>query len=140
MIEWSNGGTKQCIGKVDILLRSFLHVVLFFVSPGGGKDFVYSPVNVNATIHCTVNNTNLVWEVDGLALDSNVQGPQLHARGLFQSETTSLDGVAESSVIVFGNQELNNNTKICCQSFVNGRKEKCATRMVRQLPMIVRKL
>ena len=37
--------------------------------PGDGKKFVYSPVDVNATLHCAVNNTIPVWEIDGLALD-----------------------------------------------------------------------
>ena len=32
---------------------------LFLVRPGDGEEFVYSPVNVNATLHCAVNNTNL---------------------------------------------------------------------------------
>ena len=92
--------------------------------PGDGEEFLYSPVNVNAIIHCAVNNTNLAWEIDGFALDSSVQGLQLSSRGIFQSgPTTSSDGVTSSSVIVFGSRELNNNTRICCQSFVNGLKK-----------------
>ena len=101
--------------------------------PGDGEEFVYSPVNVNATLHCAVNNTNLAWEVDGLELNSLVQGPQLNSRGIFQSgPTTSSDGVTSSSVIVtlFGSKELNNNTRICCQSFVNELNENCTTLIV----------
>ena len=41
---------------------------------------VYSPVNVNATLHCAVNNTNLAWEVDGLALDSPVERSQEYSK------------------------------------------------------------
>ena len=89
---------------------------LFLVRPGDGEEFVYSPVNVNATLHCAVNNTILEWDVDGYTFDSPVQGPQLNSRGIFQSgPRISSDGVTSSSVIVFGNRELNNNTRICCQ-------------------------
>ena len=104
---------------------------LFLVRPGDGEEFVYSPVDVNATLHCTVNNTNLVWEVTGLSLDSPVQGPHLNSRGIFQSgPIISSDGVTSSSVIVFGSRELNNNTRICCQSFVNEPKDNCTTLIV----------
>ena len=62
--------------------------------PGDGEEFVHSPVGVNATLHCTVNNTLLEWEIDGYTLDSAVRGPQLNSRGIFQSgPTTSSDGV-----------------------------------------------
>ena len=99
--------------------------------PGDGEEFVYSPVNVNATLHCAVNNTILVWEVDGATLDSSIQGPQLNSRGIFQSEPIiSSVGVTSSSVIVFGSRELNNNTWICCQSVVNELKENCTTLIV----------
>ena len=104
---------------------------LFLVRPGNGEEFVYSPVDVNATLHCAVNNANLAWEVDGLALDSPVEQSQLNARGIFQSgPTISSDGVTSSSVIVFGSRELNNNTRICCQFFVNGLKKNCSTLIV----------
>ena len=103
----------------------------FLVRPGDGEEFVYSPVNVNATLHCAVNNTNLAWEVGGLAFDSDVQRPQLNARGKFQSgPIIPSDGVTSSSVIVFGSRELNNNTRICCQTFVNELKEKCTTLII----------
>ena len=104
---------------------------LFLVSPGDGEEFVYSPVGVNATLHCAVNNTILEWDVDGLAFVSDVQRPQLHSRGIFQSgPIKSADVVSSSSVIVFGSRELNNNTRICCQSFVNELKENCTTLIV----------
>ena len=101
------------------------------VRPGGGEEFVYSPVNVNATLHCAVNNTNLEWEVDGLAFDSDVQRSQLNSKGIFQrGPIVSPGGVISSSVIVFGSRESNNNTRICCQSFVNEFKENCTTLIV----------
>ena len=99
--------------------------------PGDGERFVSSPVNVNATLHSAVNNTNLYWEVDGLALDSDDQGLQLNSRGILQSgPIISSDGLTSSSVIVFGSRELNNNTRICCQIFVNVLKEICTTLIV----------
>ena len=84
--------------------------------PGDDERFVSSPVNVNATLHCAVKNTNLYWEVDGLTLDSDDQGLQLNSRGILPSgPIISSDGLTSSSVIVFGSRELNNNTRICCQ-------------------------
>ena len=108
----------------------FLPVVLFLVRPGEGAEFVYSPVDVIATLHCAVKNTILEWKVNELSLDSAVQGLQLNSRGIFQSEpTTPSDGVTSSSVTVFGSKELNN-TRICCQSFVNELKENCTTLII----------
>ena len=110
-----------------------LKIALFLVRPGDGEERVYSPVDVNATLHCAVKNTNLAWVVDGLVLDSPVQRPQLNSRGiiLFQSgPIISSDGVTSSSVIVLGSRELNNNTRICCQSFVNELKENCTTLII----------
>ena len=114
-----------------IVSTNEVNSVLFWVRPGDGEEHVYSPVNVNATLHCTVNNSDLVWEVDGLVLDNLVQGRQLNARGIFQSGPIIPSvGVTSSSVIVFGSRELNNNTRICCQSFVNELKENCTTLIV----------
>ena len=99
--------------------------------PGDGEEFVYSPVNVNATLHCAVNDTILAWDVDGLSLDHPVQGHQLNSREIFQSgPIITSDGVTSSSVLVFGSRELNNNTRICCQSFVNELKETCTILIV----------
>ena len=104
---------------------------LFLVRPGDGEEHVYSPVNFNATLHCAVNNINLAWKVDGFSFDSPVQGPQLNSREIFQSGLiVPSNGVTSSSVIVFGSRELNNNTKICCQSFVDELKENCTTLIV----------
>ena len=114
-----------------IIIHLTLYLVLFLLRPGDGKEFVYSPVNVNATLHCAVNNTFLVWVVDGLAFDSPVQRPHLNSRGIFQSgPTIQSDGVTSSSVIVFGSRELNNNTRICCQLFVDELKENCTTLII----------
>ena len=123
--------TVQFFSLLFLLYRIVSTSNHFLVSPGDGEEFVYSPVNVNATLHCAVNNTNLVWEVSGLNLDSPVQRPHLNLRGIFQSgPLISSDGVTSSSVIVLGSRELNNNTRICCQSFVNELKENCTTLIV----------
>ena len=101
------------------------------VRPGDGAEFVYSPVGVNATLHCVVNNTILAWDIDGLALDHPVQGPLLNSRGIFLSEpSVSSDGLKVSNVTVFGNRELNNNIRVYCQSLVNGLKENCTTLII----------
>ena len=92
---------------------------------------MYSPLNVNATLHCAVNNTNLFWEVDGLALDSPVQGRLLHSRGIFQhGQSTSSNGVTESTVLVLGNQHSNNNVRICCQSVIVNRLYEICTILI----------
>ena len=97
------------------------------VRPAEGKEFVYSPVEVNATIHCAVNNTYLGWEVDDLILDSELHRPVFRSREIFQDgPVTSSDGVTTSNVKVFGNIERNNNIRICCQSVVkNELNERC---------------
>ena len=90
---------------------------IFLESPGGGEDFVYSPVDVNATFYCAVNSSNVLWVVNMLAFDSNLQRQTLHSRQIFQTEpVTSSDGVTRSSVTVFGNLAVINNSRICCQS------------------------
>ena len=92
-------------------------VGIFIESPGGGKDLIYSPVDVNATFHCAVNNTHILWVVNMLAFDSPTHRRILHSRQIFQTEpVTSSDGVTRSSVTVLGNLAVNNNSRLCCQS------------------------
>ena len=103
------------------------------VRPGDGEEFVYSPVEVNATIHCAVNNTMLAWEVDGLNFDNDFKRNELHSRGIFQNELIfSTNGVTASSLIVFGNIEMNSNIRICCESLVMRRKprQNCTTLII----------
>ena len=99
-IKWTNGGTINnkdrhvCCPKLLLFLIEF-----FLVKPGGGEEFVYSPIEVNATIYCAVNNTSLGWEVDDLILDSELHRPVFQPRGIFQEgPVTSSDGVTTSSV------------------------------------------
>ena len=84
--------------------------------PGAGEEFVYSPVEVNATIHCAVNNPNLYWGVDELNFAE--LGPALHLREIFHRTNTSSVGITTSTVKVSGNIETNNSTKVCCRSLV----------------------
>ena len=102
---------------------------MFIERPGGGEDFVYSPVDVNATFHCAVNNTILFWDIDMLFFDNAIHGGILNSREIFQSEqVTSSDGVTRSNVTVFGSLMDNNNTRICCQSLVgNEVYQNCTT-------------
>ena len=101
----------------------------FLERPGNGQPYVYSPVNVNITLHCAVINTlSLVWEVDGLALDSQGQRQVLQSRRIFQNGPIDTSGVRKSNVTVFGDSELNNNIRICCQSLINlNIEETCVT-------------
>ena len=92
---------------------------------------MYSPVDVNATFHCAVNNTILFWYIDMLLFDNSIHGGMLlNSREIFQSEqVTSSDGVARSNVTVSGSSMVNNNTRICCQTLVENNEidKKCTT-------------
>lgn len=101
---------------------------LFIVSPGDGEEFVYSPVGVNATLHCAVNSTILTWSIDDrLTFENPAQKLVLDSKEIYRSgPTISTDGIMVSSVTVYGKSE-NNNTRICCQTNVNGLKENCTT-------------
>ena len=43
--------------------------------PGDGEESVYSysPIGVNTTLHCAVNSTNLLWVVDMLHFDVDIE-------------------------------------------------------------------
>ena len=116
---------------VTLITQWLHHLDFFLVRPGVGEEFVYSPIEVNATIHCAVNNTNLVWNVDGLATDSEVARPVFNSRGIFQSTTIASERIMNSILIVFGNEELNNNSRICCQSLVGLKlRDACTTLII----------
>ena len=104
---------------------------LFIESPGDGEEFVYSPVGINATLHCAVNSTILAWFIDDrLTFENPSQKLVPHSRGIYQSgPTTSMNGLKVSSVTVYGDSE-NNNIRICCQSFVNELQENCTTLVI----------
>ena len=100
------------------------------IRPGDGEEFVYSPVEINATIHCAVNNTFLYWIVDEVNLDIEHTRAVLHSRGIFQTIHLSLDGVTTSHVIVFSNVEMNNNTRLCCRSLMGLDLEEACTHLI----------
>ena len=91
---------------------------LFLVRPGDGEQFVYSPVDVNATLHCAVNNTYMSWIIDQLSFeinDNSYRGRLIKSRGIFQSKSR-FGTITESSLTVDGDINVNNGTLICCQS------------------------
>ena len=91
--------------------------VLFLVRPGNGDTPVYSPIDVNTTLHCVVNSSELEWEINGSNFKSSFRRQQLNLRHIYEGpEQTSGDTTTYSSVIIFGNIR-NNGTMICCQVF-----------------------
>ena len=104
-------------------------ILLFLVRPGDGEEFVYSPVDINATLHCAVNNTNLFWIIDGLNFDIEIARNLLHSREIFWTPATS-EGIMESAVTVFGNTETNNNTQICCLTLQRSQEQACTTLII----------
>ena len=85
------------------------------VRPGDGEHYVYSPVDVNATLHCAVNNTLLSWNVDGFNFDNAFERLILNSRGVFQTTHTT-EALSNSTLTVFGDIDVNNNIIICCES------------------------
>ena len=95
---------------------NYLDIVL--VSPGGGRDYIYSPIGENATLECTVSSDDLSWEVDDLHFES--YSTILNERGIIQSaneQTTSSEGLS-SVLLVLGNMAENNDSKVCCLTLV----------------------
>ena len=106
---------------------------VFLVAPGDGKEFVYSPVGVNATLQCAVSNAELVWAIDfPEPLFFGHHSRVLNSRGIFQNGdiNTSSDGVTISSITVFGNREMNNNTRICCQAIMGTMLPQNCTKLI----------
>ena len=118
--------------KISMLLKKVISIPieLFLVRPGEGEEFVYTPVEINATIHCAVNSTFLYWIVDEFNFDIEHTRAVLHSRGIFQTTNTSSDGVTTSHVIVFGNTEMNNNTRLCCRSLMELDLEEACTHLI----------
>ena len=132
------GGDLQCrygsVGTLSITLSIYAYkntynIDIFLVRPGDGEEFVYSPVDVNATLYCAVNTTNLFWIVDDLNFDVSFDRNRLHSRGIFRSPATS-EGTMESVVKVFGNTETNNNIQICCKSFLGSQRQQTCTTLI----------
>ena len=101
---------------------------IFLISPGGGRDYTYSPVGVNATLECKVRNDDLIilWEVGDLLFGSH--STKLNERGIYQSGMAPSSEGLTSILVVFGNITDNNGSKICCL-LLEGRMiiENCTT-------------
>ena len=93
---------------------------------------MYSPVNVNATLHCEVNYTRVKWIVGRYLYEDMDHRNLLNSRGIFQYDhnRTSSSGVTVSNLIVFGDDAENNNTIICCQVFVGATMEENCTTLI----------
>ena len=110
---------------------------MILVSPGNGLEFVYSPLNTNATFHCEVNQTRPTWlaTIGGKQYVFEIEGHRnfLHSRGIFQymygQNMMSSTGAAVSILIVFGDV-INNNTRVCCEPFVGTSMEENCTTLV----------
>ena len=86
---------------------------IFVVKPGGGKEYITTPVGRNITLECSIiNASNLAWTIDGLVLfshDSEVSGFTLHQR------TTASTGEMTSTLMVNG-ATRSNRIRICCHT------------------------
>ena len=95
---------------------------------------MYTPVGVSATLHCTVMNTRLIWEVAGLRLDVDDERDILHERRIIQSDPvmSSANNITNSNVTVFGSLALSNGViRICCKSRVELQlRESCTTLII----------
>ena len=92
---------------------------IFLVSPGGGREYTYSPVGVNATLECTVssNGQRLSWIVDNFHFE--IYSTLLNERGIYQlqSEQIASSKGLSSVLLVIGNI-TENDTKVCCEALV----------------------
>ena len=105
-----------CCCRQSYLNDLLLLLDFFLIGPGHGEEFVYSQVDVNATLNCTVNSTKLKWTVDDLNFAEF--GAVLHSRGIFQSQQSCTNGITGSVIIIIGDIDINNNTRVCCRSLV----------------------
>ena len=101
----------------------------FLTRPGDGEEFVYSPVDANATLHCAVNKPNLLW---GIGEDSYVElASELTSRGIFFEISRRSDRITESTIIIMGNIDVNNDTRICCRLLSGVElRESCTTLII----------
>ena len=89
----------------------------FLVSPGGGRDYTYSSVGVNATLDCKVASNDLSWSINNIEFDRPNERNFLHNKGIFQSELVPLSDGLSSTLFVFG-YISNNASMVCCQIFL----------------------
>ena len=101
----------------------------FIVYPGGGRDYTYSLVGVNATLDCKVASNDLTWSINNIGFDRTNVRNFLASRGIFQSEPLSSSDGLSSTVFVFGNIS-NNASMICCPSLLEAQMMSCTTLVI----------
>ena len=93
-------------------------------------EYVHSPVAVNATLQCSVNSSQLTWEVDHLLFNGE-DSTILESRGIYLvGKMTTLTGLTLSSVSVAGHIDVNNNTLVCCTSLENRQTRSSCTTVI----------
>ena len=122
--------------KVSVAKNQY-STALVLARPGDGEEFVYSPVGINATLHCAVNNTNPEWEIDGFNFESHFDRNNLQSRSIFRKITTTLRGITRSSVKVFGDVNTNNGTMICC--WVDARRKLCTMLIIYDIMILLKR-
>ena len=86
------------------------------VRPGDGNEIVYSPIHVNATLHCVLDGPFLLWLVDGLNFVSRNEKAMLNLREIFEITESSSKSLTSSTLTVYGDIQRNNNISICCET------------------------
>ena len=76
-----------------------------------------------------MNKSNLLWGIGEESYDELAF--ELTSRGIFIEISRRSDRITESTIIIMGNIELNNNTRICCQ-IIGGveLRESCTTLII----------
>ena len=115
IINHCSAGNINFFNLPIIIIIIIIIVELFLVRPGDGEQFVYSPVDTNTTLPCAVNNTFLSWDVDGFSFDNAFERHLLNSRGVFQT-THATEALSNSTLTVYGDVDINNNIRICCES------------------------
>ena len=99
------------------------------MKPGDGNNSVYSPINVNVTLHCVVDaSSRPFWTVDGEETIFTSTMTTLNARGIFIFEMIDMasDGIS-SNLTMYGN--TNCNISICC-ALRNMEVQSCTTLII----------
>ena len=55
------------------------------MSPGGGRDYTYSPVGVNATLHCKIASNDFTWSINHIEFDRPNERNFLYNRNFHNS-------------------------------------------------------
>ena len=132
-IAAGNGGSYYFvyIGTITVKITDcglpiYAATATFMVKPGGGEEYITTPVGKNATLECSaINTTMLRWTVntfDPNFLDSELSGLILHQSGPITAST----GEMTSTLIVNGTVQRDR-IDICCQ--ITG-PQQCCTNLI----------